>query len=97
MSGIHEIHGNGTHHIENRKYDAIVDRLLKIRIRWNLYKYGVKVSNNLFNSLSPFLIFILGGWLTLKGRLELGALVAFLSAQEKLYDPWKEMMDYYLV
>ncbi|MGA1610919.1 MAG: hypothetical protein ACO38R_02970, partial [Ilumatobacteraceae bacterium] len=24
-------------------------------------------------------------------ELELGALVAFLSAQERLYDPWKEL------
>ena len=29
------------------------------------------------------------------GRFDLGALVAFLSANEKLYDPWKEIMDYY--
>jgi len=29
------------------------------------------------------------------GRFNLGALVAFLSAYEKLYDPWKELMDYY--
>jgi ABC-type bacteriocin/lantibiotic exporter with double-glycine peptidase domain len=27
--------------------------------------------------------------------LELGALVAFLSAQEKLYDPWKELIQFY--
>ena len=31
----------------------------------------------------------------MKGQLELGALVAFLSAQEKLYEPWKELLDFY--
>jgi ABC-type transport system involved in cytochrome bd biosynthesis fused ATPase/permease subunit len=51
--------------------------------------------NNFFTNLSPFLVFILGGYLTIKGRLELGALVAFLSAQEKLYDPWKELIAFY--
>ncbi|GBC63486.1 antibiotic ABC transporter ATPase [Desulfonema ishimotonii] len=95
VSGIHEIHGNGTYHIEGRKYDRIVDRLRKIRVVWNLYRYGVKTGNNFFNSLSPFLIFILGGYLTIRGQLELGALVAFLSAQEKLYDPWKELLEFY--
>ena len=25
----------------------------------------------------------------------MGALVAFLSAQEKLYDPWKELIEFY--
>ncbi len=33
----------------------------------------------------------------MKGRLELGALVAFISAQEKLYDPWKELIEFYQV
>jgi len=95
ISGIHEIHGNGTYRTENTKYDNLVNRLTRIRIVWNLYKYGVKVLNNFFTNLSPFLIFLLGGYLAIKGRLELGALVAFLSAQEKLYDPWKELLEFY--
>jgi ABC-type multidrug transport system fused ATPase/permease subunit len=95
ITGIHEIHGNGAYRIENKKYDALVDQQLKIRIIWNLYRFGVKVTNNLFNNLSPFLIFIVGGYLTIKGQLELGALVVFLSAQEKLYDPWKELIGFY--
>ncbi len=97
VSGIHEIHGNGAYPLENRKYDGIVDRLLKIRIVWGLYKQGVKALNNFFNNLSPFLIFVLGGYLAMHGRLELGALVAFLSAQEKLYSPWKELIGFYQV
>lgn len=95
VSGIHEIHGNGSYDLENRKYDSLVDQLFRIRIIWNLYKDGVKFCNNFFNNISPFLIFILGGYLSIRGQLELGALVAFLSAQEKIYDPWKELMDFY--
>ena len=97
ISGIHEIHGNGSYRIENRKYDKMVETLRKIRVNWNLYKYGVKVLNNLFTNLSPFLIFIVGGYLAIKGKLDLGALVAFISAQEKLYDPWKELIEFYQV
>ena len=97
ITGIHEIHGNGAYRIENRKYDGMVDRLLKIRIIWSLYRFAVKTSNAFFVSLGPFIVFILGGYLTIKGQLELGALVAFLSAQEKLYDPWKELIEFYQV
>ena len=97
ISGIHEIQGNGAYGIENRKYDRLVDRLLKIRIFWSLYRFGVKSANGFFTSLGPFLVFILGGWLTIKGQLELGALVAFLSAQERLFDPWKELIEFYQV
>ena len=97
ITGIHEVHGNGAYRIENKKYDRLVDRLLKIRIVWSLYRFAVKTSNGFFVSLGPFIVFILGGYLTIKGRLELGALVAFLSAQEKLYDPWKELIEFYQV
>ncbi len=97
ISGVHEIHGNGSYRIENRKYDSLVDRLLKIRIVWSLYRFAVKTANGFFTSLGPFLVFMLGGYLTIKGQLELGALVAFLSAQERLFDPWKELIEFYQV
>ncbi|MDP2644367.1 MAG: ABC transporter ATP-binding protein/permease [Desulfobacterales bacterium] len=95
ISGIHEIQGNGAFRLENHKYDILVEQLMKTRIVWNLYRFGIKVTNNFFMNLSPFLIFVLGGYLAINGRLELGALVAFLSAQEKLYDPWKELIEFY--
>ncbi|MFH2218595.1 MAG: ABC transporter ATP-binding protein/permease [Pseudomonadota bacterium] len=97
ISGIHEIQGNGAFHIENRKYDRLVDKLYRIRVVWSLYRFGLKTLNNFFTSIGPFLIFILGGYLAINGRLELGALVAFLSAQEKLYDPWGELIEFYQV
>jgi ABC-type multidrug transport system fused ATPase/permease subunit len=97
ITGIHEIHGNGTYRIESRKFDKMVERLKKVRVNWGLYRFGVKSTNNLFTSLGPFLVFVLGGYLTINGQLELGSLVAFLSAQEKLYDPWKELIEFYQV
>ena len=95
ISGIHEVHGNAAYEIENAKIGRIADQLYRIRLRWDFFRASIKVSNNFFISLGPFLIFILGGYLTIQGRLELGALVAFLSAQEKLYDPWKELIQFY--
>jgi ABC-type multidrug transport system fused ATPase/permease subunit len=97
ISGIHEIHGNGAYRIEGRKYNKLVDRLLKIRIVWSLYRFAVKTANGFFTSLGPFLVFLLGGYLTIKGQLELGAMVAFLSAQERLFDPWKDLIEFYQV
>ena len=97
ITGIHEIQGNGSYRIENRKFKKLVDRLYHIRIVWTLYRYAIKSTNNFFTNLGPFLVFLLGGYLTMQGELELGALVAFLSAQEKLYDPWKELIEFYQV
>ena len=73
----------------------MVDHLRKFRIIWNLYRFAVKTVNSLFANCSRFLVFALGGYLAINRRLELGALVAFLSAQEKLYDPWKELIQFY--
>jgi len=95
IAGIHEIQANGAFAIETFKFNKIVDKLYKIRIKWNLFKFSIKASNNFFNNLSPFIIFIIGGYLSINGRLELGVLVVFLSVQEKLFDPWKELIEYY--
>lgn len=97
ISGIQEIHSSGAYRIENRKFSALVKTLKEIRIIWTRYREGVKVTNNFFTSLGPLIIFLLGGYLAIHGRLELGALVAFLSAQEKLYTPWKELIEFYQV
>jgi ABC-type multidrug transport system fused ATPase/permease subunit len=97
VSGIHEVQANGAFEIENKKYDKIVDHLMKIRIKWGIYKFAIKVASNFFMNMGPFLVFIIGGYLAIKGQLGLGALVAFLSAQEKLFDPWKELIEFYQV
>ncbi len=97
ITGIHEVHGNGSYHIESGKFNRMVNKIFRIRMVWTLYTQAIKVANNFFTSISPFLIFLLGGYLAMTGKLELGALVAFLSAQEKLYDPWKELIEFYQV
>jgi ABC-type multidrug transport system fused ATPase/permease subunit len=97
ISGIHEIQGSGAFQIENKKFDILVEKLLKIRIIWTAYRSGIKATNNFFVSLGPFVVFIFGGYLAINGKLELGGLVAFLSAQERLYDPWKQLIEFYQV
>ncbi len=95
ITGIQEVQVHGAYNRENRKFGDLAETLRKIRVRWTFLKYSIKTTNNFFVSLGPFIVFIFGGYLILNGELELGAMVAFLSAQEKLYDPWKELIDYY--
>lgn len=95
VAGIHEVHGNGAFKIENKKFDTLVDRLFRIRVVWTLAGQAVKATNNFFTSLGPFLVFLIGGYLAMQGQLQLGALVAFVSAQDRLYDPWKELITFY--
>ena len=95
ISGIQEIQVHGAYQQENSKFDILVEKLKETRIRWSLFRFGIKTTNNYFVSLGPFIVFIYGGYLVMHGELALGSMVAFLSAQEKLYDPWKELIAFY--
>ncbi len=95
VSGIHEVQGNASFQLEEEKLNGFIHRLYTIMRKLFLYKYGVKFSNNLFQSVGPFLLFLVGGHLAIHGNFTIGALVAFLSAYEKVYDPWKEIIEYY--
>ena len=37
VSGIHEIQGYAAYRVESRKFDVLANKLMKIRITWNLY------------------------------------------------------------
>lgn len=95
ISGIHEIHANGSYELEEKRIGGFIDRLYSLLKRLFFVKYGIKFANNLFQSIGPFILFLVGGYLAINGQFTLGALVAFLSAYEKVYDPWKEMLEYY--
>ncbi|GAB7023857.1 ABC transporter transmembrane domain-containing protein [Salidesulfovibrio brasiliensis] len=95
ISGVHEVHSNASIPLESNKFRDVIERLYHATLRMNAFKFGIKFVNNFFQSLGPFILFLVGGYLAIKGRFDLGALVAFLSAYEKLYDPWRELMDFW--
>ncbi len=95
VSGIHEVQSNGSFKLEHNKLDIFIRKLYKIVRKLYILKYGIKFSNNFFQSLGPFILFLIGGYLAIHGQFTIGALVAFLSAYEKVYDPWKEIIEYY--
>lgn len=95
VAGIREIQAHGGYPIERKKFEGFTARVFSLRQRMNIVNYGIKFTNNFFQNLGPFVLFLLGGYLIMTGRFDLGALVAFLSGYEKLYDPWKELMNYY--
>ncbi len=97
ITGVTEINVHGAYPQEEQKFNGLVKALQAIRIKWSLLRFSIKTVNNYFVSLGPFVVFLFGGYLVMHGQLELGSMVAFLSAQEKLYDPWKELIEYYQV
>ncbi len=75
----------------------IASRLTKIfSIRFELYqrKFFVKFLNNLLAQVTPFLFYMVGGFLAIMGRLDIGQLVAVISAYKDLPSPVKDLIDW---
>ncbi|HEY7690427.1 MAG TPA: ABC transporter transmembrane domain-containing protein, partial [Dongiaceae bacterium] len=85
------------HDTSNFERADIVDRLGNIfSIRFRLYqlKFAVKFLNNLLAQLTPFLFYLVGGYLAITGRLDVGGLVAVIAAYKDLPGPIKELIDW---
>ncbi|EGB15824.1 ABC transporter related protein [Pseudodesulfovibrio mercurii] len=97
VSGVHEVHSNASIPLEKQRFSKVLNKLYKATVLQNGIKFAIKFVNNFFMSLGPFVLFLIGGWYAIQGRFDVGAIVAFLSAYEKLYDPWKELMEFWQV
>ena len=70
-------------------------RLFAIRFEIFQKKFFMKFINNFIGQLTPFFFYSIGGYLTIKGEVTVGALVAALAAYKDLSSPWKELLAYY--
>lgn len=75
--------------------DASLSRHCAIRYEIFRRKFLMKYLNNVLNKIVPLLFYSIGGYLTIKGSLSIGALVAVLAAYSDMAAPWKELLDYY--
>jgi putative ABC transport system ATP-binding protein len=94
VDGTVEIHSNDTSNYERAD---IVNRLETIfLIRFELYqrKFFVKYLNNMLSQTTPFLFYLIGGYLALTGRFDVGSLVAVIGAYKDLPSPVKELIDW---
>ncbi|MBL8579458.1 MAG: ABC transporter ATP-binding protein [Mesorhizobium sp.] len=75
----------------------ISDRLAKIFfIRFDFYqwKFMVKFINNFLAQFTPFVFYLGGGILAIRGSLDIGQLVAVIAAYKDLPGPIKELIDW---
>ncbi|MEZ5844585.1 MAG: ABC transporter ATP-binding protein/permease [Hyphomicrobiaceae bacterium] len=69
-------------------------RLFDIRVRLFKRKFAVKFLNNFLAQVTPFFFYAVGGYLALKGSLDIGQLVAVIAAYRDLPPPIKELIDW---
>jgi putative ABC transport system ATP-binding protein len=94
VEGIIGVRVNDTSNWERAE---ISDRLAKIFfIRFDIYqwKFLVKFINNLLAQVTPFVFYLIGGYLAIRGRLDIGQLVAVIGAYKDLPSPLKDLIDW---
>ena len=89
-----EVENHGTSSFERYRIGGLLDHLF--RIRFDLYsrKFMVKFINSVLAQVTPFLFYCMGGYLALRGSLDVGQLVAVIAAYRDLPQPVKELIDW---
>lgn len=94
VDGIGMIHTNDTSNFERADMGARLGRILTIRYELYQRKFFVKFLNNFLAQVTPFLFYAVGGYFALRGRLDIGQLVAVIAAYKDLPSPIKELIDW---
>ncbi len=76
-------------------FARLIERILAIRMSIFRLKYFLKFFNNFLGHLGPLSVLLLGGWLVIRGRTEVGTIVAFISGFERVNDPWRQLIALY--
>jgi len=58
-------------------------------------KFGINFLMNLLYSLGVIGILVVGGWLVLQQRTEVGTIVAFISGLSRMNAPWRDLMTWF--
>lgn len=75
--------------------DALVERIYDLRLRFARLKIATKSLNQLITGLGLLSILMVGGWLAMQGRTEIGIIVAFMSGYERMTSPVRDLLNFY--
>ena len=78
-------------HIFRRRVGLVYVLNMQIFIR----KFGIIFLMNLLYSLGVIGILVVGGWLVLQHRTEVGTIVAFISGLTRMNAPWRDLMNWF--
>lgn len=95
ISGITEVHA---HDASNRMLAEFSRRLgfsYWIRVEIFQRKFMIKFLNNFIQQLGPFFFYTIGGYLVIRGSMDVGTIVAAVNAHKEMAAPWKELLNHY--
>ena len=72
-----------------------IDRVLQLNMGIFKLKFSMNFLMNICNHLQVIAALLIGGWMVHTDQLELGGVVAFISAVGRLNDPWGDLVNYF--
>ncbi len=94
VDGSAEIHANATSNYERADISHRLGTIFGIRFELYQRKFAVKFLNNTLAQTTPFLFYLIGGYLAITGQMDVGGVVAAIIAYKDLPGPVKELIDW---
>ena len=94
LDGIEVVQVHNSYTWERAEIGQRLFRLFDFRLRIYNRKFIVKFLNNFLSQLTPFFFYSVGGYLAIRGTLDIGQLVAVIAAYRELPPPLKELIDW---
>jgi len=95
VNGVEEVHVHDASRRERAEFARRLGTIFGVRYKIYRQKFVIKFLNNFIQQLGPFFFYSIGGYLAIQGQLEVGTLVAAITAHKDLAAPWKELLNYY--
>jgi ABC-type bacteriocin/lantibiotic exporter with double-glycine peptidase domain len=83
---------------DHRKRPAgsfLIDRLYRVRIWIYFRKYLLAALGNFLDSMGTLIVLMVGGYLVIQGKTQVGTLVVFISGLGRIADPWDQIINFY--
>ena len=71
------------------------DEIVIVRRRVFIWKLSTKLALSVLSGLGSIGILMLGGWLVLQGRSDVGTVVAATTGLARLQQPWTQLVAFY--
>jgi ABC-type multidrug transport system fused ATPase/permease subunit len=79
----------------SQRGERLIQQVFQLNMGIFKLKFAMSSIMNLTHHLQIAGALLLGGWLVIDGRIELGTVVAFISSIGRLNDPWRDLVTYF--
>ena len=87
VDGIISVHVNDTSNYERAELSSRLGKIFFIRYELYQRKFFIKFINNFLAQLTPYIFYVVGGYLAIRGSLSVGQLVGVINAYKDLPSP----------